>query len=382
MESKRLAFSTLQSRVHQKKIIGTALEMIDKLSQKATMRNALTKWATITKHITLQYSLIQARNDRLLKSVLSSWKELTKIGLKKRQSLWLLMIVNRWRLLIDEMKEEKEKDLVALLHWANNLTAKAFSTLRVYAKESKLLNKRVGFNFGHQRLISPSSSKYLSNSRESSFISYRSPKPSMIFNKSPSSNRLGQSSSYSSGRNYDVSRLNNTVTRTGDISQRLVNSTSRTVDVPRFDNDITRSRTVDMSRFSPFLRASSSNSSGILSSPSSRNGGVLKLNRSLGRTIEQHADQAIERSEPQPQTAIQRPSVTFSDHHPHTRKTPKAASVSKGQREYNLSYRRHGTTLAREMQRPGSQFTSTRPSFQTRGNRQESSSPQFPWDET
>ena len=367
LQSKRLVFSTLQSHLHQKKRISKALEILDKLLQKALMRNALTKWVTINKRFALLSSMIQARNDRLLKTVLICWRELTRIELEKRQQLWMLVILNRWRLLVEERREEKEKDLVALLHWANNLTTKAFSALRMHAKESKR-NKQASFSFGHRRFVSPSSSgKYLSNSRESSFISYRSPKPSMIFNKSPSSNRLGrQSSSYSSGRNYDVSRLNNMASRTGDVS--------------RLNNDVTRSRTVDMSKFSPFLRESSSS---ILSSPTSRNDGVLKVNRSFGRTIEQHADQTTQRSEPQPQTAIQRqPSVTFSDDQP-TRQTPEAASVSNGrQREYNLSYRRHGNpTLAHQMQRP-SQFTSTRPNYQTRGNRQTNSSPQFPWDET
>ena len=374
LQSKRLVFSTLQSRVHQKKRISKALEIFDKLSQKATMRQALIKWATANKCLALQ-------------------------EFEKRQSLYLMMVFNRWRLLVDELKEEKEKNLVALLHWANNLTAKAFSALRVYAKENKRVSKHVGFSFGHQRFVSPSNTgKYLSNSRESSFISYRSPKPSMVFNKSPLSNRLGRSS-FSSEMNYDTSqRLNNASSRTGDLSQRLANSTSRTgdisrlsndvarsrnVDIPRFNNDVTRSRTVDMARFSPFLRASSSN---ILSSPTSRNSGILKVNRSLGRTTEQHADQiTTQRSEPRPQTAIQRPSVTFSDHHPHTRQTstPEAVSVSNGrQREYNLSYRTHNTTLASQIQRPGSQFTSTRPNYQARGDRQANSSPQYPWDET
>ena len=149
----------------------------------------------------------------------------------------------------------------------------------------------------------------------------------------------------------------------------------------RANNDVTRSRTVDMARFSPFLRASSSS---ILSSPSSRNGGVLKLNRSLGRTIEQHADQTTHRSDPKPQTVMQRLSVTFSDYQPQTRQTPEAAPVSNsGQCEYNLSYRRHGnTTFTHQMQRPGSQFTSTRPKDQIKRDRQANSSPQYPWDET
>jgi len=322
--------------------------------------------------------LIQARNDRLLKTAFGSWSELTRIELEKRQSLWLMMVFNRWRIHIDGVKEEKEKDLVALLHWANNLTAKAFSALKVYAKESKQI-KHAGFSFG-QRFVCPSSStgKYLSNSRESSFISYRSPKPSMIFNKSPLSNRLGRSS-YSSERNYGVSRLNNASSRTGDVS-RANNSTRRTGDISRLSNDVARSRTVDMARFSPFLRASSSN---ILSSPTSRNGGILKVNRSLGRTTEQHADQiTTQRSEPRPQTAMQRPLVSFSDYQPQTRQIPEAAPVSNsGQREYNLSYRPHNTTLANQIQRP-SRFTSTRPNCQTRGDRQANSSPQFPWDET
>jgi len=379
LQSKRLVFTTLQSRVQQKKTISKALDMLDKLSQNITLRNALTKWVTINKHISAKTILIQARNDRLLKTVFGCWREKTRRELAKRQSLWLMMVFNRWRMLVDENKEEKEKDLVALLHWANNLTAKAFSALRMYAKESKRLNKHVGFSFGHQRFVSPSSSgKYLSNSRESSFISYRSPKPSMIFNRSPGSNRLGRSS-YSSGGNYDVSRLNNMTSNTGDISQRLANMTSRTGDRSRFNNDITKSRTVDVSRFSPFLRASSSS----ISSPSSRNGGVLKVNRSFGKTIEQQADQ-ITHAEQRPQTVIQRPSVTFSDHNPQTRQAPETATVSNGRdREYNnLSYRAHDTTLASQIQRPGSQFTSTRPNYQTRGDRQANSSPQFPWDET
>jgi len=377
LQSKRLVFTTLQSHVQQKKTISKALDMLDKLSQNITLRNALTKWVTINKHISAQTILIQARNDRLLKTVFGCWRELTRRELAKRQSLWLMMVFNRWRMLVDENKEEKEKDLVALLHWANNLTAKAFSALRMYAKESKRLNKHVGFSFGHQRFVSPSSSgKYLSNSRESSFISYRSPKPSMIFNRSPGSNRLGRSS-YSSGGNYDVSRLNNMTSNTGDISQRLANMTSRTGDRSRFNNDITKSRTVDVSRFSPFLRASSSS----ISSPSSRNGGVLKVNRSFGKTIEQQADQ-ITHAEQRPQTVIQRPSVTFSDHNPQTRQAPETASVSNGrQREYDLS-RPHNITLTNQIQRPGLQFTSTRPNYQIKRDRQANSSPQFPWDET
>jgi len=381
LQSKRLVFTTLQSHVQQKKTISKALDILDKLSQNITLRNALTKWATISKRITLLTTLIQARNDRLLKTVFGFWRELTRREFAKRQSLYLMMVFNRWRMLVDENKEEKEKDLLALLHWANNLTVKAFSALRMYAaKENKRVSKHVGFSFGHQRFVSPSNTgKYLSNSRGSSFISYRSPKPSMIFNRSPSSNHLGQSS-YSSGGNYDVSRLNNMASRSGDTSQRLANMTSRTGDRPRFNNDITKSRTVE---FNPFLRASS-NSSSILSSPSSRNGGVLKVNRSLGRTIEQHADQTTQRSEPQPQTVIQRPSVTFSDYQSKSKQTPEAASVSNGsQCEYNLSYRRHGnTTFTHQMQRPGSQFTSTRPRYQIKRDRQANSSPQFPWDET
>jgi hypothetical protein len=113
---------------------------------------------------------------RVLEKALQSWRGITATSMKLRQKYFLMMIVNRWRIYVDECIDLRQKRYAALLHWATVRFKKSFAVLKSHAKQSKeekkfkyvgLRNEKEISGIGHSlRLVTPamlhSKSKYSS----------------------------------------------------------------------------------------------------------------------------------------------------------------------------------------------------------------------------
>ncbi len=73
---------------------------------------------------------------RLQRKAYMSWKRFIANCTAWRQTS-LLLIVNRWRMWTEDCIALRRKNYVALMHWASNMLATAFSALKVNANICK-----------------------------------------------------------------------------------------------------------------------------------------------------------------------------------------------------------------------------------------------------
>jgi hypothetical protein len=174
-----------------------ALQNLSVILDRVILRAVFNRWIDshrkcVTRHLALNNFIAQACG-RLSKRCLIFWRVYAANAINKRRECFLMMLFNRWRLWTEERVEEKEKEHVALMHWASSLCLKTFCGLRVIVKQSKERRKDDSFLCNGSFLSS--STKALSNSgylrtwsdavHRPPSISFRSPERSMIFNKTP-----------------------------------------------------------------------------------------------------------------------------------------------------------------------------------------------------
>ena len=116
---KKSAFSTLKSHMHAKRRFNKALVLLHNVIQQATVRHALYIWANTV----WEQSMLETRDQRLLKKAFDSWRKMVVETGEMRQRLWQMTIFNRWRLITDESIELRQKEYMSLVHWANRLVA-------------------------------------------------------------------------------------------------------------------------------------------------------------------------------------------------------------------------------------------------------------------
>ena len=114
---KNSAFSTLKSHMHAKRRFNKALVLLHNVIQQATVRHALYIWANTV----WEQSMLETRDQRLLKKAFDLWRMLKLETEEMRQRLWQMTIFNRWRLITDESIELRQKEYMSLVHWANRI---------------------------------------------------------------------------------------------------------------------------------------------------------------------------------------------------------------------------------------------------------------------
>ena len=112
---KKSALSTLKSNMHAKRRFNKALVLLHHVIQQATVRHALYIWANTV----WEQSMLETRDQRLLKKAFDSWRKMVVETGEMRQRLWQMTIFNRWRLITDESIELRQKEYMSLVHWAN-----------------------------------------------------------------------------------------------------------------------------------------------------------------------------------------------------------------------------------------------------------------------
>mmetsp|Transcript_38547 Transcript_38547/g.80776 ORF Transcript_38547/g.80776 Transcript_38547/m.80776 type:complete len:830 (-) Transcript_38547:50-2539(-) len=204
-----------------------AFQNVTRFIQQATIRSTMVSW----KNATLEARASMARRRFLEKQVFYSWRDLTVIAVGLRQRYFLMIVVNRWRLYAEECIDLRRKRYSALVHWATVKVVKAFTALKLHAKERKARKSetiRIGRCHGcimtggidHvSTFVTPSNcesrrkwSNYAQDDKLESFkMSYRSPDASIAWNRTLN----------------DTSRLSH-YTKSNQMEQRYTNATGVT----------------------------------------------------------------------------------------------------------------------------------------------------------
>ncbi|KAK1748549.1 hypothetical protein QTG54_000488 [Skeletonema marinoi] len=100
---------------------------------KVKVRHSLLLWSHSINRIAWQENAVGAFRQRNLGNAFRSWRDVTKASKMRRQVYFLMMIFNRWRVLTEESVATRQKKYAALMHWAERLTRKSFSVLKVHA---------------------------------------------------------------------------------------------------------------------------------------------------------------------------------------------------------------------------------------------------------
>lgn len=120
-------------------------------------RQSFVLWRESNERIVWQESVVDVICQRRLANVIRSWREVTAKSVMRRQTCFLMMIFNRWRLLAEKASEERQKRTLALLHLADTLTRKAFLTLKLHAAAQREDRKK-HLSYHRHLLRSPLSS--------------------------------------------------------------------------------------------------------------------------------------------------------------------------------------------------------------------------------
>ena len=97
------------------------------------VRHSLLIWSHSIKCIAWQESVVGLIRQRHLGNAFQCWRDVTKASKMRRQVYFLMMIFNRWRVLTEESVATRQKKYAALMHWAERLTRKSFSALKLHA---------------------------------------------------------------------------------------------------------------------------------------------------------------------------------------------------------------------------------------------------------
>lgn len=300
--------SKQQYRVDAAKRYQGGFAILSRLSTQRTKQGALLKWNVIANQLSCQLatldSLASRHRSNLLSQCLESWRGFTADAVNRRLRYFLMVIINRWRIYTEECIAERQQRYTALLHWAANLSRKAFVSLKLHSKQKNILSPTLGHSsisvYGSERKRTlavnsdtaihsndrlPSSVMYALPNRSASFtrdsarlpfsISYRSPHTSMILNKTPDvASRLSVPSTNNSTRRFrtdDRSSLLNTSISPTTTTTTTTRTTKRvliplqTSNTTRGKGDYSSIRLADQQRLSS---ASTTNDASLLPSPS------------------------------------------------------------------------------------------------------------------
>lgn len=131
-------------------------------------RQSFVLWRESNERIAWQESVLDVICQRRLTNVIQSWKEVTAKSVLRRQTCFLMMIFNRWKLLAEKASEERQNLYTALVHLANTLIRKSLTALKLHAAAQREDRKK-HLSYQRQLLRSPLSS--LSSRTATSFIS-------------------------------------------------------------------------------------------------------------------------------------------------------------------------------------------------------------------
>eukprot|EP00984_Skeletonema_dohrnii_P006642 scaffold2366_cov122-Skeletonema_dohrnii-CCMP3373.AAC.2 len=101
------------------------------------VRHSLLIWSHSIKRIAWQESVVGLIRQRHLGNAFRSWRDVTTSSKMRRQVYFLMMIFNRWRVLTEESVATRQKKYAALMHWAERLTRKSFSALKLHSTSQR-----------------------------------------------------------------------------------------------------------------------------------------------------------------------------------------------------------------------------------------------------
>jgi hypothetical protein len=158
----------------------------------------------VSKLLAVNNYVAKSRSIMVIKRCIQAWRAHTANAIKKRQQFFLMMIFNRWMLFTQDRVEQKEKEIVALMHWASTVCSKAFDGLRECARQSRQRKSLSSYSCPN-RYLSPlttanSTARTWGDAHRPFSISYRSPETSMVINRTPDVfSRLATKWGYNSG---------------------------------------------------------------------------------------------------------------------------------------------------------------------------------------
>jgi hypothetical protein len=102
-------------------------------AKRRNTRQSFVLWRESNERIAWQECVLDVICQKRLTNVVQAWREVTAKSARRRQTCFLMMIFNRWRLLAEKAGEERQNLYTALVHLANTLVRKSFSALRLHA---------------------------------------------------------------------------------------------------------------------------------------------------------------------------------------------------------------------------------------------------------
>ncbi len=126
-------------------------------AKRRNTRQSFVLWRESNERIAWQESVLDVICQRRLTNVIQSWREVTATSAIRRQTYFLMMIFNRWKLLAEKAGEERQNLYTALLHLANTLARKAFSALKLHAA-ARREDRKKHLSYQRHLLRSPLSS--------------------------------------------------------------------------------------------------------------------------------------------------------------------------------------------------------------------------------
>jgi len=131
-------------------------------AKRRNTRQSFVLWRESNERIAWQESVLDVIYQKRLTNVVQAWREVTAKSARRRQTCFLMMIFNRWKLLAEKASEERQNLYAALLHQADKLIRKTFSALKLHAaaqredrkKHLSLLRSPLS-SFSSNRLTTP-----------------------------------------------------------------------------------------------------------------------------------------------------------------------------------------------------------------------------------
>lgn len=126
-------------------------------AKRRNTRQSFFLWRESNERIAWQESVLDVICQRRLTNFVKAWREVTAKSVMRRQTCFLMMIFNRWKLLAEKASEERQKGYAALVHLANTLARKAFSALKLHAA-ARREDRKKHLSYQRHLLRSPLSS--------------------------------------------------------------------------------------------------------------------------------------------------------------------------------------------------------------------------------
>lgn len=126
-------------------------------AKRRNTRQSFVLWRESNERIAWQESVLDVICQRRLTNVIQSWREVTAKSVMRRQTCFLMMIFNRWKLLAEKAGEERQNRITALVHLADTLARKAFSALKLHAA-ARREDRKKHLSYQRHLLRSPLSS--------------------------------------------------------------------------------------------------------------------------------------------------------------------------------------------------------------------------------